>query len=164
MSASSPVSGKIRILIVDDIIETRENVRKLLYFENDIEEFKQQFREYGYGRRLFGTEYSLGFGPENIKEGDEVWQLDGANVLLVLRYLTDGNYKVVGECYLHSAFRTQDCCILCPMTTPRQLVRPLWSERKEQTFGKLSTSTGRIPKDEQTAISEINSTQVIHIR
>jgi pilus assembly protein CpaE len=37
MSASSPVSGKIRILIVDDIIETRENVRKLLYFENDIE-------------------------------------------------------------------------------------------------------------------------------
>ena len=36
MSASSP-SGKIRILIVDDIIETRDNVKKLLYFENDIE-------------------------------------------------------------------------------------------------------------------------------
>ena len=28
---------KIRVLIVDDIAETRENVRKLLYFENDIE-------------------------------------------------------------------------------------------------------------------------------
>jgi pilus assembly protein CpaE len=37
MSASSPVTGKIRILIVDDIIETRENVKKLLYFENDID-------------------------------------------------------------------------------------------------------------------------------
>lgn len=29
--------GKIRVLIVDDIPETRENLRKLLYFENDIE-------------------------------------------------------------------------------------------------------------------------------
>ncbi len=33
-----PDSGdKIRVLIVDDIPETRENLRKLLYFENDIE-------------------------------------------------------------------------------------------------------------------------------
>ena len=37
MSAANPPSGKIRVLIVDDIIETRENVKKLLYFENDIE-------------------------------------------------------------------------------------------------------------------------------
>jgi pilus assembly protein CpaE len=33
----NPPSGKIRVLIVDDIAETRENVKKLLYFENDIE-------------------------------------------------------------------------------------------------------------------------------
>lgn len=31
------VKEKIRVLIVDDIPETRENLRKLLYFENDIE-------------------------------------------------------------------------------------------------------------------------------
>ncbi|HUV73538.1 MAG TPA: response regulator, partial [Anaerolineae bacterium] len=31
------LQGKIRVLIVDDIPETRENVRKLLYFEKDIE-------------------------------------------------------------------------------------------------------------------------------
>ena len=30
-------SGKVRVLIVDDIAETRENVRKLLQFESDIE-------------------------------------------------------------------------------------------------------------------------------
>ena len=29
--------GKIKVLIVDDIPETRENLRKLLYFEGDIE-------------------------------------------------------------------------------------------------------------------------------
>ena len=28
---------KIRVLIVDDVAETRENVRKLLQFESDIE-------------------------------------------------------------------------------------------------------------------------------
>ncbi len=28
---------KIRVLVVDDIPETRENLRKLLYFETDIE-------------------------------------------------------------------------------------------------------------------------------
>ena len=37
MSATNPPSGKIRVLIVDDIVETRENVTKLLFFENDIE-------------------------------------------------------------------------------------------------------------------------------
>jgi pilus assembly protein CpaE len=37
MSATNPSSAKIRVLIVDDIVETRENVKKLLYFENDIE-------------------------------------------------------------------------------------------------------------------------------
>lgn len=30
-------TGKIRVIIVDDIAETRENIRKLLQFENDIE-------------------------------------------------------------------------------------------------------------------------------
>ncbi len=36
MTANSS-AAKIRVLIVDDIAETRENVKKLLYFENDIE-------------------------------------------------------------------------------------------------------------------------------
>ncbi len=34
---SSEPSRKIRVLVVDDIVETRENVRKLLFFEDDIE-------------------------------------------------------------------------------------------------------------------------------
>jgi pilus assembly protein CpaE len=36
-SMDEELQGKIRVLIVDDIPETRENVRKLLYFEKDIE-------------------------------------------------------------------------------------------------------------------------------
>jgi pilus assembly protein CpaE len=37
MTASGSKRGKIRLLIVDDIMETRENVKKLLYFEDDID-------------------------------------------------------------------------------------------------------------------------------
>ncbi len=37
MTDSVPPSEKIRILIVDDIVDTRENLRKLLQFEADIE-------------------------------------------------------------------------------------------------------------------------------
>ena len=35
--SSNPPRGKIRILIVDDIPETRDNIKKLLYFEKDID-------------------------------------------------------------------------------------------------------------------------------
>ena len=31
------VDEKIRVLIVDDIAETRENIRKLLQFDSDVE-------------------------------------------------------------------------------------------------------------------------------
>ena len=37
MPASGAFGPKIHVLIVDDIAETRENVKKLLYFEDDIE-------------------------------------------------------------------------------------------------------------------------------
>ena len=30
-------AGKIRVLLVDDIADTRENMKKLLFFEDDIE-------------------------------------------------------------------------------------------------------------------------------
>ena len=32
-----PSGDKIRVLIVDDVSETRENVRKLLQFESDVD-------------------------------------------------------------------------------------------------------------------------------
>ena len=36
-SPGTPGEQKIRLLLVDDIPETRENLRKLLFFESDIE-------------------------------------------------------------------------------------------------------------------------------
>src|SRR5512140_129147 len=37
MPDHKPSAGKIRLIVVDDIPETRENVKKLLFFEDDID-------------------------------------------------------------------------------------------------------------------------------
>ena len=37
IAPKEPEIEKIRVLIVDDVIETRENLKKLLFFESDIE-------------------------------------------------------------------------------------------------------------------------------
>jgi pilus assembly protein CpaE len=37
MEQRMKLQGKIRVLIVDDIAETRENIRKLLQFESEVE-------------------------------------------------------------------------------------------------------------------------------
>ncbi|KAH8760015.1 heterokaryon incompatibility protein-domain-containing protein [Hyaloscypha finlandica] len=136
------------------------------YDEEEVEEFRQHFQEYGQGRRLFGTEYTLGFGPENIKEGDEVWQLDGATVLMVLRHdatKPEGNYKVVGECHIHAASRLHDCCILCSSEIERQPVVPIRKKREGEDAGRLSNSLARIRIEEENETFRDGSSQVICI-
>lgn len=136
------------------------------YCEEELSSFRQHFREYGHGRRLFGTEYSLGFGPENIEEGDEVWQLDGADVLMVLRSdLTkpEGNYKVVGECHLHAAERRYDCCILCDGQMERRPVVSLWGGSGRKVPGWVFETTAGARKEEENLNSGDGSSQVIYI-
>ena len=69
---------------------------------DDFQKFREVLYKYGGGRRLFETESTVGLGPEEADEGDEVWELHGAAVPFVLRPDEDeeGVYKVVGECYL----------------------------------------------------------------
>lgn len=48
---------------------------------------------------LFFTEYSTGFSQSQPEIGDEVWQLDGADILFVLRKHKHA-YKLITECFL----------------------------------------------------------------
>lgn len=55
---------------------------------------------------LFRTENGyLGLGPSSIREGDQVWILDGGRVPFVLRPLSSGTdcprYRFLGESYVH---------------------------------------------------------------
>lgn len=53
-------------------------------------------------RRLFKT-YSkfLGTGPRSLQKGDELWVLAGAPTPFILRSLSNGNYRLVGEAYVY---------------------------------------------------------------
>ncbi|RSM12359.1 hypothetical protein CEP52_002546 [Fusarium oligoseptatum] len=55
-------------------------------------------------RNLFTTrEGQLGIGPKSTREGDEIWNLVGADGPLVLRPQGDGRYTLLGAAYVHGA-------------------------------------------------------------
>ncbi|KAI1751997.1 heterokaryon incompatibility protein-domain-containing protein, partial [Xylaria castorea] len=53
-------------------------------------------------RSLFRTSVGqLGRGAKATKAGDEAWVLAGGNVPFTLRKVSEGRYKLIGECYIH---------------------------------------------------------------
>ncbi|KAI0193018.1 heterokaryon incompatibility protein-domain-containing protein [Xylaria flabelliformis] len=65
----------------------------------------QDVRGSGFGlgtRSLFRTSVGqLGRGDKTTKAGDEAWVLSGGNVPFTLRRVSEGRYKLIGECYIH---------------------------------------------------------------
>ncbi|RYP44220.1 hypothetical protein DL768_009284 [Monosporascus sp. mg162] len=90
------------------------------HFDKDkLEEFITKMNQYGMSRRIFGTDHSLGFGPMELEDWDEVWILEGARVPFILRPV-DNHYKLVGACYIHEASHTTDRCSVCSYQTVRK--------------------------------------------
>jgi hypothetical protein len=58
-------------------------------------------------RRLFVTaNHYIGIGPQSTMKEDQVWALPGATLLYNLRSTsTDGEFKLIGEAYMHGAMR-----------------------------------------------------------
>lgn len=71
-----------------------------MYGHCNLDQFEAQVEPHGWSKdHFFGTKFSVGFSFQQPKIGDEIWQLEGAEVLFFLRSV--GNKKsVVGECYL----------------------------------------------------------------
>lgn len=69
--------------------------------------FAESFRVANVGRRVFSTkenettELRLGLGPRSLRIGDEVWVVAGVNIPMVLRREREGEWSLVGECYVH---------------------------------------------------------------
>lgn len=64
--------------------------------------FMDRMGEVNLGRRLFlSTDGYLGLGPEEMKMGDVVAYLDGAEVPFILRQLSTGDFTLVGESYVY---------------------------------------------------------------
>ncbi|KAH0536279.1 hypothetical protein FGG08_006840 [Glutinoglossum americanum] len=70
--------------------------------DRDYDHIAESFRVAYSGRRLFRTERNyIGITAQSLQEGDTVWVLAGATVPTVLRRLQNGNWKLVGEAYVH---------------------------------------------------------------
>jgi hypothetical protein len=77
--------------------------------DTELEAFESEVRSQHVGRKIFETTQTLGFGPVSVQPGDTVWRLQGAAVLLVLRQISENQYTVIGECYVHGADRLEGC-------------------------------------------------------
>jgi Heterokaryon incompatibility protein (HET) len=65
-------------------------------------EYQGPYFVFATNRRLFTTAKNLmGGGPKSVQCGDSIWILPGAKLPFILRQLENGNYKVVGEAYVH---------------------------------------------------------------
>ncbi|KAI9866773.1 MAG: hypothetical protein M1813_000715 [Trichoglossum hirsutum] len=54
------------------------------------------------GQNIFVTSGGrLGKGPLSAKAGDSIWVIPGADVPFILREVTSGRYRLVGEAYVH---------------------------------------------------------------
>lgn len=107
-----------------DSLEESDDRTASHYYRSELRDFEEKLYQNRRGRALFATEYTLGLGPENIKEGDEVWLLDGAEVPVVLRPTLEGDHHtVVGECYLHAGLRKKDTCARCGAETVRSFAK-----------------------------------------
>ncbi|KAH0559693.1 hypothetical protein GP486_003790 [Trichoglossum hirsutum] len=70
--------------------------------DRDSDHIAESFRVAYNGRRLFSTEGNyLGIAAQSLQKGDTIWVLAGAAVPVVLRPLPNGNWKLVGEAYVH---------------------------------------------------------------
>ncbi|RSL60770.1 hypothetical protein CEP54_006571 [Fusarium duplospermum] len=92
------------------------------HFDKDeLDKFITNMSQYGMGRRIFGTDHSLGLGPMELEDWDEVWTLEGATVPFILRPVGN-HYKLVGACYIHRASEIRDRCSICSCETVRAAI------------------------------------------
>ncbi|KAL6711536.1 hypothetical protein ACN47E_004470 [Coniothyrium glycines] len=107
----------------------------------ELEKFMSIVNKYGGNRRLFGTDHSLGIGPTNIRNEDEIWILEGSEIPLILRPImgmhSSLHFILVGACYVHALTRSTDLCSMC-LT---------WRERTHITLGHVY-ETGPVSHEE----------------
>ncbi|XXG94592.1 hypothetical protein Hte_000849 [Hypoxylon texense] len=80
------------------------NSQRLINYTRDF----YQTGQYNHERYLFIThEGQLGLGQRSLQINDEVWILAGANVPFVLRPVGAGEYRLIGEAYVHGIMHGQ---------------------------------------------------------
>jgi hypothetical protein len=80
----------------------RLKLRDFEEFENNARRIMDTFSRLCNNRRFFRTDGGrLGWGPDQVREGDVVCVLNGVDVPLVLRNVGDVEFEVIGDVYVH---------------------------------------------------------------
>ena len=80
---------------------TGVKLRDFEEFHEKAKDFMESFNRYCDNRRFFWTrEGRIGWGAEQVREGDVVGVLDGGSVPFVLRRVETG-FEVVGDAFVH---------------------------------------------------------------
>lgn len=87
-----------------ELVESSDAVRQHIKLFEQCLDFS--FITHLHGRGFFRTKMeSLGAGHASIEPADEIWFLYGALAPVVLRPLANGNYRFLGEAYVHGIMR-----------------------------------------------------------
>lgn len=113
--------------------------------KQELEDFIAKWSQYGTNRRIFATDHSLGFGPTEVEDWDEVWMLEGATTPFVLRRVS-GRYKLIGACYVHAASRPTDRCCICKHGTTRERITV--ASNPDSRLGMTSEELGTVLWDD----------------
>lgn len=122
-AATSPTAGPWMILIENEPAESMYNsetfsrcleavvahrnhpdTRTLADYTRPFEQYRLETNLSGGHRKLFRTDNNLlGYGPDDLRETDEIWILGGAKVPFALKRVAgkDGHYRLLGESYVH---------------------------------------------------------------
>jgi len=91
--------------------------------ERDFDDMSESFRVAYSCRRLFRTKKNyLGIAAESLEKGDAVWILAGAAVPMVLRPAKGGEWKLVGEAYVHGIMNGEVVKLMSKELRPIDLV------------------------------------------
>lgn len=134
---------------------------------NELEEFRGKVFQHGQNRKIFGTDHSIGFGPMEIENWDEIWILEGSEVPFILR-LVGKHYRLIGACYVHAASRRADRCSCCSCGTDRKeiMIRPKLDvsapakSAASNSFGRIAGLTTHTP----SGIASLESSRVSDIK
>jgi hypothetical protein len=90
------------------------------YSPIDLAQLQHEFDQSGgKRRRLFRTASNyLGTGPRSLRQGDEVWILNGGSLPFVLRRLPNGNSRLIGESFVYGVMHGE----VMAMEQPRRQV------------------------------------------
>jgi hypothetical protein len=89
-----------------DILRSKQEPLK--WFPASIADYLTMVDYYSAGRSIFTTQEGyIGLAPLAAQEGDQVCVILGCNSPLLLREVTEGQYLVLGECYVHGLMNAE---------------------------------------------------------